>query len=474
MLFNSIDFAIFLPISFALYWLIGSSKPKAQNWFLVFASYLFYGWWDWRFLTLISFSTIIDYSLGQLMASKPNKKRLWLGLSIAMNIGLLGYFKYFNFFLDSLSTAFQLFGQPVAWRGMDIILPIGISFYTFQTLSYTIDVYRDRIRPSNSLIEFAAYVSFFPQLVAGPIERAKQLLPQFRQTRRFNYSQAAAGMRQILWGLFKKMVIADNCAMLVDEVFQQPESHSPITLLLALVLFGFQIYGDFSGYSDIAIGVAKLFGIQLMQNFRFPFFSRDIAEFWRRWHISLSTWFRDYLYQPLGGSKCSTLHTLRNVSIVFLVSGLWHGAQSTYIVWGALHNLLYLPLLHKNLRFRHRDSEPSLKLQSLAFMSVNFLLISYTWLYFRAPSLSFIKEYHQLVLFGHWEASLSFSKGGRIPLLMALLLIFNLVEWVNRKEAFGLARLPSSAFWRWLVYILLIFSIGAFYGQAQNFIYFQF
>jgi len=347
MLFNSIDFAVFLPIVFVLYWFVANKDLKLQNFLILAVSYIFYGWWDWRFLSLILFSTIVDYFVGHYLHKQEgaNKRKLLLWTSIFVNLGFLGFFKYYNFFLDNFVQAFSFFGNTLNTNSLNIILPVGISFYTFQTLSYSIDIYRKKLKPTNDFVAFAAFVSFFPQLVAGPIERATNLLPQFKKQRHFDYINAVNGLKQILWGLFKKVVIADNCAVFVNIIFESPDDFSGSTLLLGAVFFAFQIYGDFSGYSDIAIGTSKLFGFKLMQNFAFPYFSRDIAEFWRRWHISLSTWFRDYLYIPLGGSRGSTLKQIRNVFIIFLVSGFWHGANWTFILWGFLNALYFLPLL---------------------------------------------------------------------------------------------------------------------------------
>ena len=308
MLFNSIDFAIFLPIVFILYWFVTNKNLKLQNFLIVAASYLFYGWWDWRFLSLILFSTVVDYTIGRKLRMEENqtKRKILLWTSILVNLGFLGFFKYYNFFLDNFITAFSFFGTEIKANSLNIILPVGISFYTFQTLSYTIDVYKRNLEPTKDFIAFSAFVSFFPQLVAGPIERATNLLPQFYKKRTFEYDKAVDGMRQILWGLFKKIVIADTCAEYANLIFNNSADYSGSTLVLGALFFTFQIYGDFSGYSDIAIGTSRLFGFNLKQNFAFPYFSRDLAEFWRRWHISLSTWFRDYLYIPLGGSRGGT------------------------------------------------------------------------------------------------------------------------------------------------------------------------
>ena len=357
MLFNSIDFAIFLPIVFILYWFVTNKNLKLQNFLMVAASYLFYGWWDWRFLSLILFSTIVDYTVGQKLRNEENqlKRKALLWTSILVNLGFLGFFKYYNFFLDNFITAFSFFGTEIKANSLNIILPVGISFYTFQTLSYTIDIYKRKLEPTKDFIAFSAFVSFFPQLVAGPIERATNLLPQFYNKRTFDYSKATDGMRQILWGLFKKIVVADNCAEFANQIFNNSADMNGSTLILGALFFTFQIYGDFSGYSDIAIGTSRLFGFNLMRNFAFPYFSRDIAEFWRRWHISLSTWFRDYLYIPLGGSRGGTLMKVRNTFIIFIVSGFWHGANWTFIVWGALNAIYFLPLLLTKKNRNHID-----------------------------------------------------------------------------------------------------------------------
>jgi len=326
MIFNSIDFAIFLPVVFILYWFVVSKNLKFQNFLIAAASYFFYGWWDWRFLSLILFSTLIDYSVGVRLSKedKALKRKILLWISVIVNLGFLGFFKYYNFFLDNFVEAFSFFGAKIQKNSLNIILPVGISFYTFQTLSYTIDVYRRNLKPTRDFIAFSAFVSFFPQLVAGPIERATNLLPQFYKERTFDYRKAVDGLRQILWGLFKKVVIADNCARFANIIFNNSDDYAGSTLVLGAIFFTFQIYGDFSGYSDIAIGTSRLFGFDLKRNFAYPYFSRDIAEFWRRWHISLSTWFRDYLYIPLGGSRGGTWMKVRNTFIIFTVSGFWH------------------------------------------------------------------------------------------------------------------------------------------------------
>lgn len=348
MAFNSFDFAIFLPVVFAIYWLLNKKSLKIQNSFLVIASYFFYGYWDWRFLSLIFLSTLIDFIIGILLeknAPSAKKRKFLLSLSIVFNIGFLAFFKYCDFFIENFISAFSFFGFSFSPFSLNIILPVGISFYTFQTLSYSIDVYKKKLKPTKDVIAFFAFVSFFPQLVAGPIERATNLLPQFYAKKKFDFQKGVDGLRQILWGLFKKIVIADNCAESANAIFNYAGDYPGSTLFLGAVFFAFQIYGDFSGYSDIAIGVSRLFGFNLMRNFAYPYFSRSIAEFWRRWHISLSTWFRDYLYIPLGGSHGNRVFQLRNTFIIFLVSGFWHGANWTFIAWGAIHALYFMPLL---------------------------------------------------------------------------------------------------------------------------------
>jgi D-alanyl-lipoteichoic acid acyltransferase DltB (MBOAT superfamily) len=477
MLFNSFDFAIFLPIVFIIYWFIVNKSLKLQNFFLLSASYVFYGWWDWRFLSLIVLSTIVDFYIDKSLKGEENLKRrkLLLCLSLAVNLGFLGFFKYFDFFVDNFKTAFSFFGVELNGASLNIILPVGISFYTFQTLSYTIDVYKKKLEPTDKLIDFAAYVSFFPQLVAGPIERAINLLPQFATKRVFNYKMAVDGMRQILWGLFKKVVIADNCATFVNLIFESPGDHSGITLLLGGVLFAFQIYGDFSGYSDIAIGTSRLFGFNLMKNFAFPYFSRDIAEFWRRWHISLSTWFRDYLYIPLGGSRGSNWKKIRNVFIIFIVSGFWHGANWTFIFWGFLNALYFLPLLllkrnRKNLGgISEKNIFPSIS--EFIQISTTFLLTVFAWIFFRANSISDAFLYYKKMF------SDFFALPSELPSISIsiLLLIFIIIEWMQRDKEHGLElseRMPSVL--KWTFYILLIIAIDLFGGSQQQFIYFQF
>jgi len=463
MLFNSFEFAIFLPIVFFIYWAIGYArfnerlKLRLQNAFVVLASYVFYGWWDWRFLLLIAFTSFCSWGSGLLIAKSPTPKaaKAWTAANIVINLAILAVFKYYNFFISEFG---QLFGVSTDSLLLKIILPVGISFYTFQALSYSIDVYRKKIEPTKDIVAFFAYVAFFPQLVAGPIERATNLLPQFQTNRKFNYDQAVDGMRQILWGLFKKMVVADNCATYVDQVWATYDTQTGSTLLLAAILFAIQIYGDFSGYSDIAIGTAKLFGIKLMRNFNNPYFSRDIAEFWRRWHISLTSWFRDYVYIPLGGSRVGKWKIVRNTFVIFLLSGFWHGANWTFIAWGAFHALLFLPLilLGKNRRYTKEDAD----WHDWPKMLLTFVLATIGWIIFRAPSIgdawNFICGLGTSSLF-----SIPMTVAGLKSTLVYIVLLF-IVEWFPRSKQYV------------LLYYLLILLIIQNAGPEKAFIYFQF
>ncbi len=484
MLFNSVDFAIFLPTVFLLYWFVFHKNRTVQNLFIVAASYLFYGWWDWRFLSLILFSSLVDYSIGIMLSNTTNRfrRKIWLCISIIVNLGFLGFFKYYHFFLDNFIAAFSLFGMALPKRGLSIILPVGISFYTFQTLSYSIDVYRKKLQPTSDLFAFFAFVSFFPQLVAGPIERATHLLPQFYSKRAFRYNDAVNGLRQILWGLFKKLVIADNCAVYVNTIFSHSADASGSTLLLGAFLFTFQIYGDFSGYSDIAIGTAALFGFKLKRNFNFPYFSRDIAEFWRRWHISLSTWFRDYLYIPLGGNRGTSLTKTRNIFLIFTISGFWHGASWNYVVWGVVHALLFLPLSMLGTNRNHLDIVakgrylPSAK-ESGQIMAT-FCQVMLAWIFFRAETLSHATEYISGIFSTSLFTEPQFRGDQKYMVTIYLLLAFILVEWISKERSHPLAdierHIPKAG--RWLLYIITIL-ITYYYGnfsESIEFIYFQF
>ncbi len=475
MLFNSIEFLLFLPTVFFLYWFVFKNQLRAQNVLLLVASYIFYGWWDWRFLSLIIASTFLDYfvaiQLGKTAISK--KRKFLLGISLVGNLGMLGFFKYYNFFVASWIEAWSSVGITMEASTLNIILPVGISFYTFQTLSYTIDVYRKEMSPTKSFIDFAAFVTFFPQLVAGPIERASHLLPQFYKNRTFDYQNAVDGVKLIIWGMFKKVVVADNCAFFVNKIFENPEAYSSGELFVGMVFFAFQIYGDFSGYSDIAIGLSKLFGFDLMVNFKFPYFSRDIAEFWRRWHISLSTWFRDYIYIPLGGSKGTQWFQIRNVMIIFLVSGFWHGANWTYVVWGLFHALLFLPLLLFNVNRSHLITK-SYGWLDFAKIGVTFLVVCIGWVFFRADSIAAAFQYlaHMFEL-KSLGLSLFYKTNANLMIFVLSVLSVGILSmqellWVIKKRD-----LPKISAFGALLLVLLIFFMGSFKNQ-MDFIYFQF
>ncbi|SHF91271.1 D-alanyl-lipoteichoic acid acyltransferase DltB, MBOAT superfamily [Salegentibacter echinorum] len=482
MLFNSLDFAVFLPVVFVLYWLL-KKNLKYQNILVLLASYFFYGWWDWRFLSLIVFSTIVDFTIGLALDKTENfrKRKYLLWGSLFANLGILGVFKYFNFFIDNVSSAFSFFGTDWSMSSLNIILPVGISFYTFQTLSYTIDVYKRKLEPTKNIITFAAFVSFFPQLVAGPIERATNLLPQFKKNRHFNYEEATDGIRQILWGLFKKMVIADNCALYANYIFENSASLSGSTQLLGALFFTFQIYGDFSGYSDIAIGTARLFGFNLMQNFAFPYFSRDIAEFWRRWHISLSTWFRDYLYIPLGGSRGGTSMKIRNTFFIFVVSGFWHGASWTFIIWGALNAAYFLPLLLSGKNRQNMDIVAKGKLfpaaKEVLKIVVTFSLTVLAWIFFRVEDTP-----HAIAIIGDIFSKSIFTIPyypglGLAKSTFILLFLFIVIEWFGREHQFAIQNLSKvrSLTLRWVSYSFLAFLIGMYmFTDKSQFIYFDF
>ncbi|QXP69196.1 MBOAT family protein [Polaribacter sp. R2A056_3_33] len=472
MLFNSLEFLLFLPTVFTLYWFV-LKKLKVQNLLILVASYIFYGWWDWRFLSLILLSTLVDYSIGLQLNKTENshKRKYLLWLSLGFNLGLLGFFKYFNFFIENWVDAWSSIGITMHKSSLNIILPVGISFYTFQTLSYSIDVYRNQLKPTKNFIAFASFVSFFPQLVAGPIERATNLLPQFYKKRSFNYDLAASGMKLILWGLFKKIVIADNSAMYANEIFGDYQHQSSLTLILGAIYFTFQIYGDFSGYSDIAIGTSRLFGFNLMRNFNYPYFSRDIAEFWRRWHISLSTWFRDYLYIPLGGSKGNKFKQIRNVFIIFLVSGFWHGANWTFIFWGGLNALFFLPLLltnknRKNTGMVAQEKHlPSIK--EFLQMLTTFILVTFAWIFFRAETVTTAIDYITRIFYNTVQTNSSIEKFNFI------ILLFILLEWFSRKtETLKIKnKVLRYAFYFIIVQSILFYTVS---NKVVDFIYFQF
>lgn len=487
MLFNSIDFALFLPVVFILYWSLSRFHLRFQNILIVCASYLFYGWWDWRFLSLIFFSTVVDFTLGKYLKNteKPSTRKILLWSSMLVNLGFLGFFKYYNFFLNNFISAFTFFGYNFQATTLNIVLPVGISFYTFQTMSYTIDVYKRKLEPTSNFMAFTAFVSFFPQLVAGPIERATNLLPQFYKKRKFEYHKAVDGMRQILWGLFKKVVIADGCAEYANLIFNSSDQYSGIILFLGGIFFALQIYGDFSGYSDIAIGTARLFGFNLMQNFAFPYFSRDIAEFWRRWHISLSTWFRDYLYIPLGGSKGGTWMKVRNTFVIFLVSGFWHGANWTFMAWGALNAIYFLPFMLTNKNRKNLEvvamNKITPNIRELVGISFTFFITVISWIFFRAENITHAFSYITQMF------SSAFSKNALVDVynfvywdlsyaLPFLIIFFIIFEWFGRTGAFAIEGIsnvkPKGA--RIGLYLLIASVIMYFSGNQETFIYFQF
>ncbi len=479
MLFNSIEYLLFLPIVFAIYWLL-RNHLKLQNLFVVIASYVFYGWWDYKFLLLIAFTSLCSYASG-LMIERSRESivdgqksivdpKFWMVTNIVINLGILAAFRYYDFFVSEFGALFGISTESLLLR---IILPVGISFYTFQALSYSIDVYQGNIKPTKDIIAFFAFISFFPQLVAGPIERATNLLPQFLQKRTFSNEQGVDGMRQILWGLFKKIVVADNCATYVDQVWATYDTHSGSTLLLAAILFTFQIYGDFSGYSDIAIGTAKLFGIKLMRNFNNPYFSRDIAEFWRRWHISLTSWFRDYVYIPLGGNRHGLSRTIFNTLIVFLICGLWHGANWTYLMWGLYNVLLFLPLILLGKSKRYKGSPMVWK--QLPQMLLTFVLVTIGWIIFRAPSLSEAWDVVCHICSGTlWSAPYIFPMQEMLFMATGILVMIG-VEWLQRNENHGLVLDGmNSRLLRYAIYIVLITMILWKGDSGDAFIYFQF
>lgn len=480
MLFNSFEFLVFLPIVFLLYWFVFRSR-RWQNLLVVVASYVFYGWWDWRFLLLIAITSLCSFGSGLLLEHYKGQRRrqqLVSAANIVLNLGILGVFKYYNFFVENLDALFGAIGWHLDWVTMQIILPVGISFYTFQALSYTIDVYQKKLPATHDIVEFFAYISFFPQLVAGPIERATNLLPQFQRDRQFDYAKAVDGCRQMLWGFLKKLVIADNCAVVVNEYWNQYAELPGLTLFLLGVLFTFQIYCDFSGYSDIAIGCARLFGFNLMRNFNYPYFSRSIPEFWRRWHISLTTWFRDYIYFPLGGSRCNKWKIIRNVYIVWALSGLWHGANWTFVCWGLFHatllviyNLLDINTKYKNVVAYGRYL-PTLK-EALQIASTFFLVVI-GWIIFRAETMTQAVEYLSAMVTNKFFGSI--PQNGITYLCYGIALL--VVEWLQRDKQHALQFTNIKPFnyrlVRWGVYYLILIIITIYAGSSQTFIYFQF
>lgn len=472
MLFNSFAFAVFLPLVFAAYWWLFRGY-RAQNLFVVVASYLFYGWWDWRFTILLLISSISDYGFGLLIdAREDQRQRKWaLFVSILFNLGILAFFKYFDFFVDSAADLLRAFGlRPNPWS-LGVILPVGISFYTFQSMSYTIEVYRRNFKPVRDPLAYLAFVSFFPHMVAGPIMRAVDLLPQFMRTRVFDMDKARDGMRQMLWGFFKKIAVADACGGLADTVFKlDPASTSGVTLFFGALCFTFQIYADFSGYSDIAIGCARLFGIDLMRNFNYPYFSRSIGEFWRRWHISLSSWFRDFVYVPLGGNRVPGKR-VRNILVTFALSGLWHGANWTFLSWGVLHGSYYVPEVVVGARARKEHAS----LRDLPRMLYVFALVLIAWVFFRAATISdALDRLKYTGLNMRMRPFELFDWMQRSEWIAVALML--LVEWRARREQHGLALLPQNGPGRWAIYLaIVVFTLLSLQLYTEHaFIYFRF
>jgi len=476
MLFNSLEYILFLPTVFFFYWFVFNNNLKLQNILILVCSYIFYGWWDWRFLSLIILSTIVDYIAG-IKIYNTDSLRMRKGIlftSIIFNIGILGFFKYSNFFVDSWIDFVGSFGYAInsVWT-LKIILPVGISFYTFQTMSYSLDIYNKKLKPTKDFISFASFVSFFPQLVAGPIERASNLLPQILKKRQFNYNQGVQGLRLILWGMFKKVVIADSLALLVDRIFSDAGNYDGGVLFLGIVYFAFQIYCDFSGYSDIAIGTAKLFGIEIMSNFKFPYFSRDIAEFWRRWHISLSSWFRDYVYIPLGGSKRGKYISIRNIFIIFIISGFWHGANWTFIMWGFIHSLMFIPLFIFGINRKytsyicsHDKWFPTLK-ETLQIGST-FFITTIAWVFFRSESVGDAFLYLNIMI-----TKFSIPSSNRSGLIFVFMVY--ILDWLwrnNEREPLNI----KNTYIRWGLYCLLMGLVAGHFKiiDVSQFIYFQF
>lgn len=478
MLFNSLEFLIFLPIVFTLYWQLHKSV-RCQNLLVVVVSYIFYGWWNYKFLFLIAFTTFCSYASGiwvDVCKSQKGKKAITIG-NIILNLGILGVYKYYNFFADSFQEMMNRFCIATDWPVLNLVLPVGISFYTFQALSYTIDVYKGKIKPTHDILSFFAFISFFPQLVAGPIERATNLLPQFQQLRTFDYTKAVDGCRQMLWGFFKKMVIADNASFFVEKFFGAPEHYHSLSLLIGAILFSIQIYCDFSGYSDIAIGCARLFGIELRSNFRFPYFSRNIAEFWRRWHISLNKWFVDYVYIPLGGSRVSKLKVIRNTWVIFLLSGLWHGANWTFVIWGGVHAALFMPLLITGKNRQYLDTVaagralPSLK--ELRLMLTNCFVVMVAWIFFRSDCFTLSIDYIQRMLTSGFSIDMELTSKHFLMLVCFIVILFGM-EWIQREGEHGLSKVPQSRMMRTVLYLAIFYIIMWFGGTQADFIYFQF
>ena len=481
MIFNSFEFALFLPIVFLLYWFVFTNR-RWQNLLIVVASYVFYGWWAWRFLLLIAFTSFCSYASGLLIEHYEGRRRWQQVVSaanIVVNLAVLGLFKYYKFFVENLDVLLGAMGWHLDWVMMNFALPVGISFYTFQALSYSIDVYQKKLPATHDIVEFFAYISFFPQLVAGPIERATNLLPQFQHSRNFDYAKAVDGLRQMLWGFLKKLIIADNCATIVNDYWGQYSELSGWTLFLLGILFTLQIYCDFSGYSDIAIGCARLLGFNLMRNFNFPYFSRSIPEFWRRWHISLTTWFRDYIYFPLGGSRCGKWKIIRNVFIVWGISGLWHGANWTFVCWGLFHasllavyNIFGINTKYKNV-VAYGHYLPNVI--EISQMLLTFFLAVIGWIIFRSESIVQAGDYLTRMFTVPFDGRILPDEGVEY-LIWGFVLLF--IEFVQRNKEHALqfsdSWLFKRRFVRWGIYYVILLVIAKYAGETQTFIYFQF
>lgn len=477
MFFNSLAFAVFLPIVFFLYWFVFNKTKSTQNALLIVASYYFYSCWDWRFLFLLVFSTFLDYYTGiQIEKGKSDRSRkFWFWLSVLTNLGFLGIFKYYNFFAASFSELLNSVGIQASPILLNVILPVGISFYTFHGLSYVIDIYLKRIKAEYNFVDYSLFVSYFPLLVAGPIERATHLLPQVKVKRVFNFQTAKEGIYQIIWGLVKKVVIADTCATYANAIFDNYTTMNSFSLILGAIYFAFQIYGDFSGYSDIALGVSKLFGLDLLRNFNYPYFSRDIAEFWRRWHISLSSWFRDYLYIPLGGSKGGIWMKIRNTFIIFVVSGFWHGANWTYLAWGFINAIYFLPLLLSNSNRNNIDViKVSWNFDSVKVIFnilITFSITCIAWVFFRARTITDAVLYLKRMIVNR-DFSFQYLDNERYSYELLLVIgLFVVVEWNNRTKVEPLSGKRSML--KVALAIAAIIALGTF-SDYKEFIYFQF
>lgn len=462
MLFNSISFLVFYPCVFILYWVF-KKNIRLQNQLLLVSSFYFYASWNWKFLFLLTFTIVLDYVSGILIEKNQNHlilKRIWMFLSVGINVGFLGVFKYYNFFVDSFAT---LFGVDPQSYTLNLILPVGISFYTFHGLSYVIDIYKNRIQAERNFVDYALFVSYFPLLVAGPIERATHLLPQLKKIRFLSEEKVKSALLIILLGFFKKIVIADNLAFFVNQIFEDPETKSSTELFFGMVFFSFQIYGDFSGYSDIATGISRLLGIELLKNFNFPYFATSIPDFWKRWHISLTSWFRDYIYIPLGGSKNGKFNHIKNIFIIFLISGFWHGANWTFVFWGFINAVFFLPSL-VNLNF--------LRLSKVIAMMLTFLLISIFWIFFRAESIEQAFMYlNSLVEFSSFNFGI-LVKTNKHSLLfyLASIAVFYLIYLENKNHNLRDLKLKKIEIF---ILLFMIFYFGSFKNNLE-FIYFQF